>query len=183
MSGSSDGERAVVRRCLARGLAVVGLLLAASLAAHDGDDPSPSLRDGAWLVWPQGWNLFSGGEYTPELAAYQPTPAGWADALSTPQLRGGGLLGFGRGQRNQVREVEYLASAIPPGAWHACGRPSLAECPDALAGRAVIVVDSAALPSLCGTVALTSETLREPGSEGADSWRIDRVALIQVRCG
>ncbi|WP_371493707.1 hypothetical protein OG871_01580 [Kitasatospora sp. NBC_00374] len=178
--------KATAERAFRQVIALLGAALLLALLAQlppggGGAAPGSRPHDAAWLLWPQGWNLFDNGQYAPELAAYRPGPAGWTSALIIPQAGLGTRWGADRSPRTQAREIEALADLLPPGAWQPCRAAALDDCtrtpPTALAVRS-----PAARPTLCGSIALTRETLARWGTSDAGHWRIDDAVLLRVEC-
>lgn len=161
------------------------LALAGAVQLANGWWPQAARTDAAWAVWPQGWNLFAGGENGPEIVAYVPGVGGWTSALHGPESQTTGLWGLERSQRLQSREVAALAGQIPAAEWTSCDAPALDACvvgrPAASTGT---VRNPAGHPTLCGSVALASEVL-DPwtGHSGPPpSWQIQRFAVLTVVC-
>ncbi|MEU9131946.1 hypothetical protein AB0D08_28230 [Kitasatospora sp. NPDC048540] len=182
----TTAERAF-RQTAALLTAVLLLALLAQLPPGSGGAaPGSRPHDAAWLLWPQGWNLFDNGQYAPELAAYRAGPAGWTAALTTPQAPLTTRWGPDRSPRTQAREIEALADLLPATAWQPCHAATLADCtpPPATATppTAPAVRNPAAHPTLCGPIALTRETLARWGTPDAGHWRIDDAAILRVEC-
>ncbi|WP_405015697.1 hypothetical protein OHV05_00295 [Kitasatospora sp. NBC_00070] len=139
-------------------------------------------RDVAQLLWPQGWNLFDDGQYGPELVGYRAGPDGWRSAMVTPHGRPGTLWGADRSARTQIREIAALADLVPPDAWIDCAAATLADCHWPAPPEPRPMTSPSALPTLCGEVALTRETLGRWGTEPAGQWRIEAAVLLRVTC-
>jgi len=181
-------ERIRVRRGFINTLAAGAALLALAgiLQLANRWQPQVARTDAAWVMWPQGWNLFAGGERAPEIVAYVPDSGGWTSALHGPESQLTGLWGLEKAQRLQSREVAALAGQIPAAAWTDCDAPALEDCAvGSPAVQAGTVHNPAAHPTLCGSVALASEVLDPwPGRGGSPpSWQIRSFAVLTVGCG
>ena len=190
MDGGAADERAAAARGFRRTLVCLAavMLLSAGLQSTGGSGGTGGTvgadsRDAAWLLWPQGWSLFAGGEDGAELVAYAPTPSGWRSLLRTPFATSGDLWGLDRSWRTQGHEIELLAAEVPAADWRACGAPALAACHWASPPPVWPTVTPAGRPTLCGRIAVAAETPPPPtAARDARFWRIDRVAVFQIRC-
>ena len=97
--------------------------------------------------------------------------------MTTPTASARNLGGLSRRGYSTILEAAVLAGSVPAARWRDCGRPSVADCADRLAGAPVTTLQSrVAWRPLCGAVVFT----REQSVDGV--WQVRSVAPADLAC-
>jgi hypothetical protein len=175
IAGQGDGG---ARRRRGFTITMTALLagLVISVVAQFTPSVLPGLHAAYRSIWPQGWTFFTGLATRVSVVGYTITGDG---RELTPITQRRSLadrsLGLSRTGEAAAFDIGQIAQAVPSAYWQTCATSNPGACGAHLGlARAYTVSSAAGLRSVCGRIAVATET-EEPR-------RVLRMAIVDVTC-